>query len=89
MTGAVAASGPGLADPWPRGKVTSCPFALASPFRGRGGAVTALRAVDLSFRGKVWGAHFMLQVSPASDVLSSPLMSVKITKRKLAFLRIR
>ena len=43
------------ADPWPRGKITPAPFYLGSPFAGRGGAVVNLRAVDLSFRGEVWG----------------------------------
>jgi hypothetical protein len=43
-------------------------------FAGRGGAVMALGAVDLSFRGEVWGRISGCRCSPASEVLSSPQM---------------
>jgi hypothetical protein len=74
--GAVAASGIVPADPWPRGKVTPG-FPLGASFRGRGEGVTALTAVDLSFRGGGLGAHFGVPVSPPSEVLSSPQMRVQ------------
>ena len=43
---------------------------LGAPFAGRGGAVTALSAADLSFPGKGLGVHLRLPVSPAGEVLS-------------------
>ena len=43
------------ADPWPRGKITCPPLTLGGPFACRGGAVVALRAVDLPCLMEVWG----------------------------------
>ena len=62
--GAVAASGPGLADPWPRSRVTPAPLPLVCPFAGRGGPVSGPVRRRFIVPGGGLGVHFRLQVSP-------------------------
>jgi len=56
-------------------------------FAGRGGAVMALGAVDLSFWGEVWGRILGCRCSRRARSYPPHRCWVKITKRKLAFFR--